>query len=156
MRTIKVEYKVYTFDELSESAKQKAIESLYDINIHDDWYESTYEDAKEIGCKIISFDTDRGSCCEMQIGYEDTVIQAILKNHGETCETYKIAKEYENKILDSDGNIDSDVAQDFKQELEEEYLSILRREFEYLTSEECIVETILANEYEFTDKGKLA
>ena len=145
----------YQFDELSENAKQKAIENLYDLNIDYEWWESVYEDAERIGCKITGFDTDRGSYCEMTLDYETSVIEAILKNHGETCETYKIAKSFEKTILDSDGNIDSDKAAELKQELQEEYLSALRKEFEYLTSEDAIKETIECNEYEFNKDGKM-
>ena len=46
MRTI--ETKVYTFDELSEQAKQKAIENHYDINMHECWHESITEEPTEV------------------------------------------------------------------------------------------------------------
>jgi predicted transcriptional regulator len=32
---------------------------------------------------------------------------------------------------------------------------MLQKEYEYLTSEEAIIETIEANEYEFTEKGEM-
>jgi hypothetical protein len=35
---------VYSFDELNESAKQKAIESNYYINVEHEWYYCTIED----------------------------------------------------------------------------------------------------------------
>lgn len=146
----------YKFDELDEVTQQKAIEKLFDINVDHEWWDGVSMDLENIHCKLIGFDTDRGNYCELSLDYETSVIEAILKNHGESCETYRIAKEYESKILDSDGNIDEDVAKEFKQELQEEYLAILRREYEYLTSEEAIRETIEANEYEFNEKGELA
>jgi len=145
----------YKFEELTEVAKQKAIDSLYSINLEHEWWDSIYADAQTIGCKILEFDTDRGNCCKMQLDYETSVIEAILKNHGEACETYKIAKEYQSKILDSDGNIDADIASEFKKELEEEYLAILRRELEHLMSEDAITESIICNEYEFNENGEL-
>lgn len=146
----------YKFSELSEASQEKALSNLYNINVSDSyWYESTKEDAKQIKCKIVEFDIDRGSYCKMQLGYEPDVIEAILTKHGETCETYKIASEYKSKILDAEGNVYSDIALDFRQELQEEYLSILRREYEFLTSEAAIKETIEANEYEFNEEGKL-
>jgi len=40
--------------------------------------------------------------------------------------------------------------------LREEYLSMLRKEYEYLTSTECVDETIRANEYEFLVDGTRA
>jgi hypothetical protein len=42
MRTI--EQKIYSFNELSEDAKQKAIENNHEVNVHEDWYEYIYED----------------------------------------------------------------------------------------------------------------
>ena len=45
---------------------------------------------------------------------------------------------------------------DFLQSLCEDYRIILRNEYEYLTSEEAIIETIESNEYYFTEDGKLA
>lgn len=157
MRTETKVFTYYKFEELSEDAQKKAIENLSDINIHHDWYESVYEDAKTIGCTITEFDIDRGSNCSIRFknnGHD--VILAILKNHGDTCDTYKLALEYKDKILDAEGFVNEDVEHDFRKELESEYLSMLRKEYEYLTSEECIKETILANEYEFTIDGKLA
>lgn len=44
---------------------------------------------------------------------------------------------------------------EFERALKEEYLSILRKEYDYLTSEEAIIETIRANEYEFDEEGNL-
>ena len=45
MRTIRT--KVYKFDELSEQAKQVAIEEHRDINVDWDWYEPMFEGFKE-------------------------------------------------------------------------------------------------------------
>jgi hypothetical protein len=44
---------------------------------------------------------------------------------------------------------------EFKKDLEHEYLKMLRDEYEYLTSEEAIKETIEANSYEFDEDGDL-
>lgn len=41
MRTF--ETTVYTFDELSDEAKQKALDNNRDINIYDEWYDGVYE-----------------------------------------------------------------------------------------------------------------
>ena len=46
MRTIEIT--AYQFAELSDKAKQKALEKMYDINVHDDWFDSVYEDFKMI------------------------------------------------------------------------------------------------------------
>lgn len=166
---------VYTFSELSEEAKQKAIESYRDINLFYEWWESIYEDAKQIGIKITSFDLDRGSYVNAEYLLPfSSVIDKIKENHGQSCETYKIAVQYEKQYNDlvvkySDGIDTERVSEgneyEFDQEADElekefindissEYLSILQNEYEYLWSDEAVIETIEANEYEFTEDGK--
>jgi hypothetical protein len=49
----------------------------------------------------------------------------------------------------------ADVERDFQKALLEDYLVILRKEYEYLTSEEAIKETIKANDWRFSAGGKL-
>jgi hypothetical protein len=49
----------------------------------------------------------------------------------------------------------NDVCEEFLHSLGQSYLIMLRNEYEYLTSEEAIIETIEANEYEFTEDGEL-
>lgn len=167
---------LYSFDELSEEAQQKAIENLYDINIDYDWWDFTYDDAKEIGLKIEGFDLDR---YRHATGYflEDanTTANLILENHGNMCETYKTAegfltdwaelvKKYsdgkdldrvtEENEYDFDNEAD-ELEQKFLKSLLEDYSIILQKEYEYLTSDECIIETIKANKYTFTINGKL-
>ena len=143
---------VYPFDELLEEAKEKAVQGLWDINLQLEWWESTFEDAANVGIKITEFELDRGSYCHGVI--DDVVITAkkILKEHGDTCETYQTAKNYLNEIQqDSDGDLDNE----FRLSILEDYRIILQKEYEYLGSEDAIIETIKANEYEFTEDGKL-
>lgn len=155
-------YNVYKFDELSKEAQQKAIESLCDINVDHEWWEFTYEDAKNIGLEITGFDIGRGAYCEGDfIEAPLTVIKLIKENHGEECETYKTALQYEKEMSacpkDGDGEpIENEmevIEDDFRNSLLEDYRIMLGREFEYLTSKEAIIETIKANDYDFTDKG---
>ena len=173
MRTITTHTTVYKFDELTEEGKRKAIENLYDINVDFDWWGSTYDDAETIGCKITEFDIDRGSYCRLTCPDAHETARLIVENHGEMCDTRKLADEYlkdHDKIIDEaekdeDGELSDEYAVDklldeiekeFARALGEEYLSILRQEYEYQTSEEVIKETIEANDYDFLDNGKLA
>jgi len=168
MRTIRT--KVYKFSELSKPAQQKAIEKMYDINVDYEWWESTYEDAANVGLKITGFDIDRGSYCKAEfIEHSENVAAAIIENHGETCQTYKTAQSFiasmkviedraraEGKDGDESYWFDTeieDAEDEFLKSLCEDYLKILRDEYEYLTSEDAIIETIEANEYEFTKDG---
>ena len=48
-----------------------------------------------------------------------------------------------------------DLNKEFLRSLCEDYRIILQKEYEYLTSEEAIIETIEVNEYEFTEEGEL-
>jgi hypothetical protein len=160
MRTI--ETKVYQFHELSEEAKKQAINSLLDINVDNNWWECTYDDAKEIGLKITGFNLDRNRHCTGKLTiYPTECAKLIIENHGGACETYKLAKNYLGDILVIDETTEdegqeelTDIQDNFLKDLLEEYSSILQKEYEYLTSENSIIETIEANEYEFTENGK--
>ena len=165
MRVIKT--KVYQSDELDEQAKQKAIEWGADLNVDYEWWEFIYEDAKNIGLKITEFDIDRGSYCKGYIiGTHEETVKLIIEQHGEQCETYTTAKDF-LKTLDEiaskyknegEDNWDEqskieEAEEEFLKSLMEDYRIILQKDYDYLTSEEAIIETIKANEYEFTSKG---
>lgn len=152
---------VYKFQELTESVQQKILESNYEINVDCSWWEFVYEDAKNIGLEITAFNIDRGSYCEGELKKDPrSVMESILREHGENCKTYGTAKKYLSQLnkLDLDNeNCDeqlTSIAEEFTKELLENYLDILRKEYEYLTSEDAIRETIEINEYEFTAEGK--
>ncbi len=160
MRIETIEYKLYKFEELSKDGQQKALENNYDFNVDYDWWENVYSDAEEVGLKITSFDLDRGSYCEMifDIDLED-VAEKIITNHGPMCETHKTAAAFLSacKAL-SPEQYDINIAgtkRDFCYNLQEDYRIILQKEYEYLTSEETIKESLIANEYEFTRDGKI-
>lgn len=162
----------YKFDELSDKAKEHAIQELSDFNVYFDWWVFTYEDAANIGLKITGFDLDRNRHADGEFVLSaNEVAQNILNNHGDMTETYKTAdnfmkewqpvfygymdessedyesQESENKLLD--------IEDQFLQSLLEDYLIMLQKEYEYRTSEEAIQETIEANEYEFDADGNL-
>ena len=147
MKTI--ETKVYQFSELSEEAKKKAIENLQDINVnHHDWWKFTYDDADQVGIEITGFDVYHNKISGNMFWDAIDVKKAILKNHGKKCDTYKTAKSFDLRKNDFDAN-------DFEYALLQDYLSLLSEEYDYLTSKQAIIETIEANEYDFTEDGKL-
>lgn len=160
MKTISIE--LYKYDELSDEAKQKAREKMYDINVDYNWWDSIYEDAARIGLELNGFDIDRRSYCNGKFTTDaKTVAENIIKEHGPECETYKTAA---SCLVDFNGiDIEDDEADDqfaaqadhFLKSILEDYRIILQKEYEYLTSEEAIVEIIKANEYDFTIDGKL-
>lgn len=169
------ETKVYPFDELSEDVKEKVIEKLADINVYYEWWDSTYEDAAQVKLNITEFELDRGSYCRGDfIEYPSNTADAIIQNHGASCPTYETATEFIedsaklymaypvklNEGGDDENEFDRDKEQDnldteFLKSILEDYRIILQQEYEYLMGSDAIVETIKANEYEFTGDGKL-
>lgn len=173
MRTIRT--KVYQFNELSESAQKKALTEMWGVNVEHEWWDSIYDDAAQVGLKIEGFDIDRPNYCKGELTLSLTEsCNKIIENHGEECDTYLTAKLYqaewaklvaehsdgintdkvtEDKESDFDGFAD-ELEKQYRLSICNDYLNALRKEYEYLTSEEAIKETIIANEYEFTVNGK--
>ena len=163
-KIIKV-YTVFKFDELSETAKQKALEKLWDINVDNEWWECIYGDAKDIGIEITAFDIDRGNMIEIKKNHSElSIAQKIIENHGVICDTYILAskfiaafnlleeqqeKEYTRERQEDEGIL----CDDFIHNLKEEYLSTLKKEYEYQTSKEQIIESIRSNDYDFSEEG---
>lgn len=169
MKTIEI--KVYQFSELSDDAKQKAIEECSNYNVDYEWWDYTYEDAKTIGLKITEFDLDRNRHCNGEFNLSASeVAQNIFNEHGESCETYKTAKkfmaewqpifaDYMDEFHEYYESPESEeqmeaIEDEFLQSILEDYSIMLQKEYEYLTSDEAIIETIEANEYEFLETGK--
>jgi len=167
---------LYSFKELSEEAQEKAIEKLWDLNVDHQWWEITFEDAKQIGLEITEFELDRGRYAKgTLIESLPEVCNLIMTNHGEQCETYKTAQQYlaewnslvakysdgvnlekvtEENEYDFDQESDQ-VENEFLKSLLEDYSIILQKDYEFLTSREAILESIEANEYTFTEDGNL-
>lgn len=166
MRTFTTEHTVYTFDELTDEAKEQALTNLADINVSYDWWDTTYEDASTIGLDITGFDLYRYECNGQLTDSLEYSIRAIMENHSKTCDTYQLAERYAPEYakfakLYDEGTDEfddqyTDMTQEFLTELLEAYYKILQQECEYRTSDEAIIETIRDNEYEFTKEGVLA
>ena len=173
MRTIKT--KVYKFNELSKEAQEKAINDFRNTNswLANHCWESIQYDAINVGLKIISLDDHRPNKGEFIESSFDTA-NKILVNHGETCETYKTAKNFLgdwaklvakhsdginlNKV-DEENEFDfdneaNDLEKDFLESILEDYRILYNKDCEYQYSDENIIETITANGYEFTKDGK--
>lgn len=146
---------LYSFQELNEDQQQKAIENLYGINVNYEWWESIYDDAKNVGIRIEGFDIDRGSYCNGSL-IEDALYTAnkILSDHGDMCETYKTAKDFLAERDELDQDLDK-LENDFLKSILEDYRIMLQNEYEFLTSKKAIIETIEANEYTFNENGEI-
>jgi len=170
MKTITTHTQVFTFAELSESAQEKAIQNLCDINMNYEWWDSTYDDAETAGLKLTAFDLDRNRHAEGKfITSARECAESIIGNHGDACETFKTAQAFlkDWRKLEDSYNHDQemplhiehglqDLEAEFLKSILEDYSIILQKEYEYLTSREAVEETIEANDYHFTENGELA
>lgn len=166
MKTIKIN--LYAYDELTDDAKEKALERFADINVSDElWYEHMMEESKDLGFDITSFDIDRGSITlgKFTESFEE-IAKRIIANHGEKCDTYIDATNYLKDLAEIISAHDEDTVDEFeraKDALDEayeralaiEYLSMLKHEYDYQTSREAVEETIMCNDYQFTEDGEL-
>lgn len=170
MKTLTI--KVYEFNELSEAAKEYARAWYREGAFNEDWYQSVYDDAEQIGLKITAFDLDRNRHAEGKfIESARECAELIVKNHGVDCETLKTAETFlkeRDEIVDTapkdaDGEFEDQNALDdsldnleseFLKSILEDYSIILQKESEYIVSDEVVDENIMANEYTFTESGK--
>ena len=174
---------VYSFNELSEAAQDRALNAFRDIDVDGDWYENVYYTirtaGKLLGLEIgdIHFDTDlycifdahyryvRGASAAVckEFSWADDLhkvakdLQALQKRHfyslscavteGRTTNRYSCFRFGEDYECEDLGDIIDDFAHWAR--------ILLCDDAEYRTSDEAIQEAIEANEYEFTEEGKL-
>jgi hypothetical protein len=158
---------IYTINELSPASKEKAIANnrMYNVECLD-WWDGVYEDARLIGLELTSFDLGRRSECKGRFnkaGIE--VAKSILAEHGANCDTVTDAevfmKEYAALPVEDDedapSNRELEELEDwFLHELREDYRILLEREYEYLTSDESVAESLECNGVEFLEDGSIA
>lgn len=105
MRTVIESFNVYSFDELSTEAKQKALDSNREINIYDEWYEGIYMDTKLIagafGLRLDEiylsgfWSQGDGACFTGSYSYKKdslSLLKSYLGENAEQSEPYRIAK----------------------------------------------------------------
>jgi hypothetical protein len=169
MKTI--ETIVYSFNELDEKAKLKAIEKHRYFYVQDNWWLNVYESANEIGLKITGFDLDRNKYIDGEfIKDAESVADYILQEFGETCQAYKVADNYQKQRENILTNAEKDEFGDFsdlytldnqldaldtelRNDLLNYYLKCLQLEYEYYISDEFISEFLTNNEYNFLQDG---
>lgn len=149
----------YSFDELSDKAKDKARQwwrDLLDVYDVSDW---TTEDAKAAGLELTEWDVSSRPTCTIRFADgARNAAKLILANHGETCDTYVAAKQYldaeaDAVAMEDAGDVDGaaekldEAERAFGEALEAAYARMLKDEVD---------ENIRINEYLFTEDGKHA
>ena len=142
MKTI--ELKAYSFNELNERAQQVVIEKeRYTTVKYNNWWEWVYEDAKMIGINIAGFDLDHR---HISLGYlkDNTIFicEKILKNWGEKTEGYKIADNFKKQYRNASGDEVIELENEFHSLMMGVYLNLLKKEYDYLTSDQAIKEEL--------------
>lgn len=178
MRTVTKEYTVYDYNDLlaNKELKERVLKENWDINVTFDWWdwiiESWIEENEENGIefirKSIEFDLYRYKGCKCD--YEVDIDKALLNIDILTeKEKRRIKQLIYNGVCDYDSYI-TDQHPLVKKMMNKLYKAIERmeglarnelydrlwKEYDYLTSEESILETIQANEYEFLEDGTIA
>jgi len=205
MRTL--ETTVFKFDELSEDAKQYALEKLWDLNVDYDWWEFLFDDAANIaelfGLDIRQTRKERmdksyfykptiyfsgfssqgdGACFEGRYSYQKGGLKAVMEYAPKDEELHRIVRDLQNLQAKNFYKVtfrtyhrgfyhheNCMYLDDYEgcEGYEDDFLEVMRdfarwiykcleSEHDWLTSEESILETIHANEYEFTEDGDLA
>ena len=148
-----IETIVYQFDELSQEAQSKALMNLHDINVRENWWDAVYEDAKNIGVKIKAFDLGRGA--EISLEFTESLVTVAVEIANQRGDESPLVPESLKFIeVIHTGHNDEDLEEAFKNEIEQDYLTMLQNEYEYLLSDEAVKGTIEANEYWFTEDGE--
>jgi len=195
-----VETKVYTYDELSDEAKQVALEKQRDINVDHDWWDFVYEDVATVAA-LMGIDIDRiyfsgfwskgdGACFEGSYEYKAGSVKAVEAYAPKDEELHHIAAElaalqrkcfyqvrasfkhsghyYHRFCTDFSVDFESHVTGSdyYNEETEAAIIEAIRdlmhwtyrqleSNYEALTTDEAVAETIKANDYDFTDDGEI-
>ncbi len=193
-----VTFKLYKFNELSDEVKEKVLDDNRYFQVeYFDWWEYVYEEAENIGLKIVEFDLVRRY---IRMKLKENILSSIKKicrNFDKEEEIYKLAKEYYDEIIKYfkedeeiqefmqaqkcpitilDMKIDEfiehypdsmleDIARywlvddryrdAYLRDMGNLFLSVLEDEFNYLISDEAIIEYFDNNDYEFFENGKV-
>ncbi len=173
MRTIEI----YKFNELSKDIQDKVIEEHHDINVDYVWYDFIIDDAKRIGINIMDFDINNNNIKGEITKNIRKVINNIKNEYGDESNLYQIANDFQQKLstqahifsekhnlkindfisdeqVSEWKNIEKNITRDFERLVLRYFLNILKKEYEYLTSREAIVDTLLAHDYDFTKEGR--
>ena len=174
-----VTFKVYQFDELSEEVKEKVLDDNRYVAVdYFDWYCDVYSDAEEIGFKIEEFDLYRKY---IKVRLNTSVLDSIekaMEYFSNDSKPFTIAKSYYDEIMklkdseevkeyleenpDDDPydaiynmSLDDKFYDEYVNDMKWVFLELLEDEFNYLTSDEFIIDMFEANDYDFFETGKV-
>ena len=185
MRTIIKTIKAFKFNELKPEIQEKVLDNFRDINLefdfndNQDLFISDILDKYGLSAEYMYYDIySKGSYAyfnNLQIENEDLFYKALdLKKYLTAIKLIDseaildISLYEKNNLNLSEVSIESETENfeemeteiyehinNFLESIDNELLKALREQYEYLTSDEAIKETIEANEYEFNENGDI-
>ena len=163
MKTIEI--KVYKFKELDKQTKEKVIDNYRYINVEDfQWYDWIKDDFNRLGLEIQEFDLGRRNYVKIYIDNLEETSKSILHEFGDSVLIKQTAKNYidEYEKIQANFKEDEDIEREveilddqYEKEYSEDILSYLRSNYEQDISDEAVIDTIEANDYDFTTDGKI-
>lgn len=196
MKTVIEEKTIYTYDELSDEAKEKAREWFISGYDHEQWWDSVYDDAKTVAA-LFGLDINKiyfsgfwsqgdGACFEGSYRYETGGLRAVKEYAPQDEELHNIVlmlqraqvanfyqvygtvshrgHYYHSGCMSFDlidnrgyryGIKDKSSFEDVLRRFADWIYERLENEWDYLTSDECVEESIRANEYQFLEDGNV-
>jgi len=160
MRTVQLN--IYTFNELSDKAKQNARDWWLEGYVYEDNFSE--EDMKQIG---LGLNEDKKFAF---LGSAPETMELIFQNHGPSCNSYQYAKAYGQFLEDVGVSCDlpdshpkrieweekrESIDNQFLVKLAQYYVKLIEDDYQYNISNEVVDGLLIANEYEFTEDGKI-
>lgn len=146
MRVVISKVKIYSFEELNDSAKERVIDDFIKDNFFHYILEDRIESLNELERKVygkldysIGLVPDRGEFITLN-NYSTSIMDSLLDDK-DNCPLTGCCNDIDLLNAIQDGNI-------------EEYIHSIHREYEATISEDNIKELCEANEYEFLSNGK--
>lgn len=153
------------YDELSEETKEKVLKKFHDINIDHEWWDPTIDQIKneledefglyDIEIKFSGFASQgdgasfTGKIIEFGKFLEKTKIEScIWFNRG------SLNYVHENTVSCDFEDLESQI-EEWRHNKCREIYHELETEYDYLTSDKAIEETLKINDYEFDEEGNL-
>jgi hypothetical protein len=179
VETVTKVYTIYEFDELNDEAKEEARQWFREAggNFYDGWWDwgGIEEDLEKLGLgcdtKEMCFDLDRGSylyfhgkgiwisdlrkflkCAGVDLRSKDA--RDLLESGDISIQTSHYGGGYAKNYIEPEYDIDNIDLTDYLNDVFQDIIRDLRKEMEYLESDEAVDETIRANCYTFLENGK--
>ena len=176
-------YQIYKYNELTEEQQTTVLENYRDINTHEDWWEPIYEDISIPGYSNIDVNfsgfwsqgdgaslTATIDLCawlkSKQLANQYRALYNAAKKGDVNAEIIRNSSRYSHEhTISASVNAEADVylyedvvenllTEDARNESRKIYKQ-LEAYYNELTSDDAIVDTLLANDYNFTAAGKI-